>query len=378
MKTRKQIVFVNQSSGYLMIDIIDAFKDTYENRILMTGFLNPRNKNLDANVKVEWLPEYNRTSSLKRILTWSIAFTKALVLIKFKYRKAHLFLVSNPPMAPLLTLFCRNSFSLLIYDIYPDALAEFGYFNPDSWLVRKWENANRKVFSKADKISTLTEGMQQRLSKYVDIAKIQIIPIWTDNAFLKPIPKSENDFLKAHQLQDKFIVMYSGNMGKSHPVEILVQLAVHFQNNPELYFLLIGGGDKYSELENVIQKNELQNIQIMPWQDTSLLPLTLSGADLALVTVGNEASNLSIPSKTYNLMSVGVPILCIANKDAALSQLINHHQNGKVFSSLQIEDIRNFILKCQKNKSYLENMKNKSLEASAFYTPDNAKLFSNV
>ena len=375
MNKKKQIVFVNQSAGYLMIDIIDAFKDEYDERILITGFLNPRNRKLDVSVKVENIIKYDRSSSFKRILTWVLAFFKTLWLIKIKYPKAHLFLVSNPPFTSWIPLFCKNSYDVLIYDVYPDALTEFRYFKPESWLIKTWEKVNRKVFANAKKISTITEGMQKRLSKYVEISKIQLVPIWTDNEFLKPISKSENIFLKEYQLEDKFVVMYSGNMGKSHPVEILVELAIYFKNNSEIFFLLIGGGDKYRELESTIKTNKLQNIKIMPWQDTHLLPFTLSAADIALVTVGNEASDLSIPSKTYNLMSVGTPILCVAPQDAALARLVENEKIGEVFQDSNFQSMVDFIKKSMINFEFLNYYKSNALKASLNYTPYNASKF---
>lgn len=375
IKPKKQIVFVNQSAGYLMIDIIDAFKDSYEERILITGFLNPRNKTLDATVKVEKLISYDRSSTIKRIFTWVWAFLKILFLIKFKYPKAHLFLVSNPPFTAWIPLFCKNSYDILIYDIYPDALVEFGYFKKDSWIVKKWENINRKVYAKARKISTITNGMQERIAKYVNKEEVNVVPIWTDNSFLKPIPKSENAFLKTHQVEDKFIVMYSGNMGKAHPVEVLIELAIQFQNKTEIFFLLIGGGDKYREMEALIAENKLQNIKILPWQDTKKLPFTLSGADLALVTVGNEASDLSIPSKTYNLMSVGTPILCVAPKEAALSKLVDSENIGGVFESKEIKEIKNFVMKCINNKEFFNMLSKNSLDLSLKYSSKNTQFF---
>lgn len=375
MNEKKQIVFVNQSAGYLMIDIIDAFKDNYDERILLTGFLNPRNKKLDNTVKVEKLIPYERSSSVKRIFTWFWAFIKALFLIKFKYPKAHLFLVSNPPFTAWIPLFCKNSFDILVYDIYPDALIEFGYFKKDSWIIKKWESINRKVYQKARKISTITDGMQERLTKYVTNDKVNVVPIWTDNSFLKPIPKSENPFLKTHQIEDKFIVMYSGNMGKSHPVEVLVNLAIKYKEQPELFFLLIGGGDKFIEMELLIQSNNLNNIKILPWQDTSVLPFTLSGADLALVTVGNEASDLSIPSKTYNLMSVGTPILCVAPKESALSNLVEVEKIGVVFQENELQNMIQFIDGILADKNQLMAFRMKAVESSLKYISLNALKF---
>ena len=375
MYKKKQIVFVNQSAGYLMIDIIDAFKDEYEERILLTGFLNPRNKILDATVKVEKLIPYDRSSTFKRMFTWVGAFLKILFLIKFKYPKAHLFLVSNPPLTAWVPLFCKNSYDILIYDVYPDALVEFGYFKQDSWIIKKWENINRRMYAKARKISTITSGMKERIAKYVNKNKVNVVPIWTDNSFLKPIPKSENVFLKTHQIEDKFIVMYSGNMGKAHPVEILIELALQFQNNTEIFFLLIGGGDRYKEMEVLIAKNKLQNIKILPWQDTKTLPFTLSGADLALVTVGNEASNLSIPSKTYNLMSVGTPILCVAPQNSALARLVENEKMGEIFQNSDLQNIVDFIQKSMINFEFLNYYKRNALKASLNYTPCNTTKF---
>ena len=200
----------------------------------------------------------------------------------------------------------------------------------------------------------------------------------TDNDFLKPIAKKENQFLKEQNLENKFVIMYSGNLGKSHPLEVLIDLAEDLSAHKNIFFLIIGEGDKFDFLNQLIEKKQLDNIRLLSWQPTAMLPFTLSAADLSVVSLGVEASDLSIPSKTYNLMSVGVPILCLANEGAALAKLINIHQNGKVFSPSQKDSIKDFILRCESDADYLTKMKVKSLEASSFYTPKNAKLFVHV
>jgi hypothetical protein len=186
----KQIVFVNQSSGYLMIDIVNAFRDRYEQRVLFTGFLNPRSQPLDADVKLEKLVQYNRSSGLKRVWTWTSAFFKALILIMFKYRKAELFLVSNPPLTIFLPLLLGNRFSILVYDIYPDALVAQGMLKKKSFLIKCWERVNRKVMARAEKVFTITHGMKQVLSDYVSEEKIEVVPVWSDSEFIKTVSKS--------------------------------------------------------------------------------------------------------------------------------------------------------------------------------------------
>jgi glycosyltransferase involved in cell wall biosynthesis len=371
---KKQIVFVNQSSGYLMLDIIDAFATTHNERILMAGFVNPRHKNIDASVKIIKLAPYNRSSSIKRLLTWSLAFIKALWLIKTKYRKADLFLVSNPPFTFFIPLFCSNPFKLLVYDVYPDALVSYKLMKPDSWLASWWRNANKKVFAKAAGIYTIGNGMKQLLSAYIDADKIKIVPIWTDNVFLKPLPKSNNPFIVQQKLENKFIVLYSGNLGKTQEVEVLVELAANTKDD-SLYFLIIGGGDKYQWLANKIEEKGLDNIRLLPWQQTVQLPYTLASADIAVVSLGKEASLLSVPSKTFNYLSVGAPLLCIASPDSELALLVKEYQIGECFSLNETDRMIVFINNLKNNQQQLAAFRERSLATSNLFSTANATEF---
>jgi len=357
-----------------MIDIIHAFEAEYSERVLITGFLNPRNKPLDSRVKVELITAYDRSSGLKRFLTWFLGALKAFWLIKTKYRNADLFLVSNPPFVALIPLLCTNQFKILIYDIYPDAFVEFGFLKESSFLVKAWKCANRKVFSKAAKVFTLTEGMKTKLSAYVSADRITIVPIWSNNNFFKPVLKEENIFLKEINCEEKFLVLYSGNLGKSHPVELLVEWA-KLCKEPEIHFLIIGGGDKFELIQSLIERSGLKNIQLLPWQPTERLPFTLASADLAVVTLGDEAADLSIPSKTFDLMSIGVPILGISPKNSALSHLICSEKIGKNFQSSKSEEILSFIYSIFKDEAMKKHFSQNSLTTSKKYGAENAQLF---
>lgn len=374
-KFHNSILFVNQSSGYLMIDIINAFEDKYAERILLTGLLNARNNSLDKKVLVRKIIAYNRTSSFKRILTWSIGFLQTLFLIKFKYRNAHLFLVSNPPFAPLLPLFCNNQFTLLIYDVYPDALVEHKIIKSYSWINKCWKKANRKLYAKADKVFTISNGMKRLLTGYIDGHKITVIPVWTDNNFLKPIPHEDNPFSLEHGLADKFIVMYSGNLGRSHDLEVVLELASQLEED-NITFLIIGSGDKSKIISDKIKDLHLKNIKLLPWQPTETLPFSLASADVAIVSLSKESSLLSVPSKTFNFMSVGVPILAIAEKESELAVLIKEYQIGVSLTVDQKEEMIKFIKKNMIDLEYHKSLKLKSLCTSKLFSPENAKLFT--
>jgi len=371
--SKKSIVFINQSSGYLMIDIIHAHLEEYDEIILLTGHLNPRNKPLDTKVKVHYLKKYNRDNLVQRIATWSLFFIQSLLYIFFKYRKSVIYFVSNPPFNLFSALFLKRPFTFLIYDIYPDVLAEQNYMNSSNAVYKVWCRINRHVFKKASRIFTISEGMKNKLEKYIVKDKIRVVPIWTDNTFLKPIPKNNNPFVKKHNLQEKFVVLYSGNLGITHPLEVLIEIANNILD-PSIVILIIGEGQKKSSLKNKVKERSLVNVKFLPFQPTSELPYSLSAADLGVVTLDKKSSATSVPSKTYSLMSVGVPLLVIADHNSEIYQLVSTYNNGKVFDDKDIEDIISFIKQCKSDKRYHAELIQHSIKASKNYTKKNAEL----
>ena len=161
--------------------------------------------------------------------------------IIFHHRKEDVLYVSNPPFCPLLPLIIRNNFSLLIWDIYPDVLVNQHVVSNDSIISKWWQKSNRKVYQKAKRIYTLSNGMKECLARYVEEDKIKVIPLWPDNANLQRIDKSQNLFIKDNRLEGKFIVMYSGNMGNTHRMDVLVDVAKNIQDK-DIIFVLIGEG----------------------------------------------------------------------------------------------------------------------------------------
>ena len=79
---------------------------------------------------------------------------------------------------------------------------------------------------------------------------------------------------------------------------------------------------KFKVLKKLIEESKLNNIRLLDWQPVESIPYTMSLADVGVVTLDANAANLSVPSKTYDLMSVGVPILAIASPDSELSSLL--------------------------------------------------------
>lgn len=372
----RKVVLVNQSSGYLMIDIVNAFVNSgkYDDVVLMAGSIKITDRVLDKTVKIDKIMTYNRSSAIKRLFTWGWGSLQVFNKLLFKYRKYEVVYVTNPPMAYLSSLVLKNPFSVIVYDTYPDALSDAG-FKKGGWLFRKWSSWNRKLFSRAQKVITLSNGMAEGISKYVEREKITVIPNWSSTDKFAPIAKNDNSFVKKHNLENKFTVLYSGNMGYTHNVEVLVELAKRLKDNSHIHFLLIGDGKKKSDLVQEVDDYGLKNCTFLDWQPADVLPYSLASADLAVITLNAESALVSVPSKTYNLLAVGAPLICIAPHSAEMASLVNEYQNGKCFENSEIDKMTDFVLRLSNDDEYRKQLSDNSLKASKDFTYKNALLY---
>ena len=371
---KDKVVFINQSTGYLMIDIVNAFASQCKKTALIAGSIKENERSLNPSTKVDKIVEYNRTSIFKRLLTWVWGTIQIYFKLLFKYRGWYVVYVTNPPLSYLLSLCLKNPFSVIVYDIYPDALTNIG-IKKTNFLYRKWIKWNNKLFDKADKIFTLSDGMKKQLSSYTDNNKIESIPNWSASTKLHPINKEENIFIKSHNLTDKFIVLYSGNIGITHNVEYIIEVAKKLKNDNDIQFLIIGEGGKKKILENNVTKYGLNNCRFLTWQSVEMMPYSLASADIAVITLNDDTASLSVPSKTYNLLAVGAPLLCIAPKTSELNNLVSEYNNGRCFDKEAIKEMTEYILEVNNNPTLKKELSNNSLKASKQFTYKNAEQY---
>lgn len=374
-KGHSEYLLVNQDSGYLMIDIANAFAEKGLPVTLLTGRLVVRNTKLIESVRVQRIIEYKRRNNLQRIFTWSVAFFQILVLVKIRYRKARLILVSNPPFTFFLPFLVKNSYSLLVFDIFPDAIHELGILKKNSAIIRFWEKANRKVYAKAEKIYTLTQGMKSVVSEYAGTREVEIIDLWSDSTHLRPVPKSKNPFITKHNLHGKFLVMYSGSLGLTQDLNVIIEVARKSLDRKDIFFIIIGDGLMKKQIAKQIKEYNLSNCILLPWQDVKEIPFSFASSSLAVISIGKQASSLSIPSKFYNFLSVGSPILGLASPATELGSLIDQLKVGKCFDPSDKMKIIEYIYQLADNREICREMRNNSLKAAGKYTPENARRF---
>ena len=372
----KRIVIFNQSSGYLTTDIANAFvrSGKYEKVALVIGADRIYERKLDDSVEYRRIIAYNRQSSIKRLLTWLIGYAQIIWLICTKYRGYEALFVSNPPMSCFASRYMKNPFDVLVFDVYPDALTSIG-IRPGSLIYRFWSNRNKKIYSKARNVFTISEGMAKAVSNYVDVSKIKVISIWPSSENFKPIDRAYNTWAAEHRLQDKFVVLYSGNMGLTHSVDVLVDVANRLKENNQIVFLFIGQGGKRGIMQEKTRSLSLKNCLFLDFQPTELLPYSLASADIGVVTIDEKAASVSVPSKTFNLMAVGAPLLCIAPKESEINCLVDKYNNGMTFTKEDVEGMASYVELLWKDNAYKKRLSSNSLTAIKDFSFKNAEQF---
>ncbi len=367
----RKIVIINQAANYLTVGICNSFVSRVGNVALITGNIHEQEEELDENVNVKLINKYYNRPPFKKLLSYLLACWKIFWLLKTRFRKHEVLFISLPPMGYLLNLLLSRRFSMIIWDIYPDVLKITG-MSEHNMIFRTWAKLNRKSFNKAYRVFTIGEKMAELLSKYIDSSKIIIQPIWSVFNSNRGISKSDNPFITAHGLKDKFVVQYSGNIGLTHKVEVMVQLASMMVDYKNIVFQVIGRGPRVPYLKKIVEDQKLPNCFFLPFQTDDMFPFSLASADLGIVILDECTSKGSVPSKSYNLMSFGIPSLYISASDSELFSYAEKYGHARCYSSDELIKAKEFIIEISNNKELWLVMSQNAEKAGKLFKRSNA------
>lgn len=148
-----------------------------------------------------------------------------------------------------------------------------------------------------------------------------IIRNWSDHRKVYPVPEMKNPFVQEHDLAEKFVIQYSGRMGRTHNLEPLIE-AARLIKDQEIVFQFIGDGAKREPLTALTESYHLNNVQFLPYQPFENLMNVLSAPQLAVVCLDNNCSGFSVPSKSYGIMAAGRPILGFLSPESEIGRMI--------------------------------------------------------
>lgn len=284
-----------------------------------------------------------------------------LHLCRHREKNTILLLTTAPPFLSIIGYLANLCFGLpyvcLIYDLYPDAVTELKLVSPQHPVTKIWDKINALVWEKAQSIIVLSSTMKDRIVlKHPQVTnKISVIHNWADSSWIRPIPKQENWFVRQHQLEKKFTVLYSGNLGRCHDVETILS-AIELLKDDPIQFVFIGAGAKQANCIEKINSLGLQNCLFLPYQDRENLPYSLTACDLAFVSIAPGLEGVVAPSKLYGIMAAGRAIAAVCAPKSYLHKLITNAGCGACFTHNDSEGLANFIRSLATNPTLAQTM----------------------
>ncbi len=286
------------------------------------------------------LPEVDKTSKWSRMKYIFSYFVLAQIALLREKNVDLIYTISQPPVLGGLIgtigkLLKRTKHVYNIQDFNPEQAAAVSYTNNQSVfkLAKYIDKLNCRY---ADHIVVVGNDMSDTLINRFQNQEVpdhSVINNWTNEDEIVPLDEKDPSvyqFLKEHQLEDKFIIMYSGNIGLYYDLENIIKVTKEFESEKEIIFLFIGEGAVKKDMQKFIKENKLTNTYFLPYQPKDYIKYSLNAANVHLVVNQKGIKGVSVPSKIYGVMAAGKPILGVLEEGSEAYNLINKSNSGVV------------------------------------------------
>jgi len=295
-----------------------------------------------------------------------------LLFFKLLFRKIEgpLLILTNPPLLGIVGVILKKIKKLtiifLVFDVYPETAIKLGVIKEKGLLSKIWDKFNKFIFKNANFVVVIGRDMEKIIKRKFEIFKIKsnkihYIPIWTDDKKLLEFSMIRNPLKEKWHLEGKFIVLYSGNLGRFHDLETIIASAKKINKiEKNIVFLFVGEGFKKRYVLNFINENNLKNCIVKGFVSREEHPLVLNLADIGIVSLLNGQEGFSVPSKTFSYWAMGKPVIAIMNKNSEIGQIINEYRSGFIVKNGDVDKLVEKILLLYNNTLLRNEMTNNS------------------
>ncbi|MBL8292192.1 MAG: glycosyltransferase family 4 protein [Bryobacterales bacterium] len=211
---------------------------------------------------------------------------------------------------------------LWVMDLNPDQAIAAGVLRPDGWTARVLAWMLHYSLARSAAVVVLDCFMRDRIvAKGVPESRVVVVPPWAQDSHIVWDEGGRAAFRRRHGLEDKFVVMYSGNHSPCHPLTSVLEAARLLSHREDIVFLFVGGGSGQDNVEEFAREHRLTNVRQLPYQPLETLPASLSAADLQVVSLGDPFRGIVHPSKIYNVLRLGVPFLYLGPMPSHVTEL---------------------------------------------------------
>lgn len=297
------------------------------------------------------VPEFTKSSKVSRIKNILTYYKNARKATKMAGNQDYVFTISQPPiMGGMLGVYGKHKLRTddgnrpkLIYciqDFNPEQTMAVNYVN-NKLITNTMMSFDKKNCRESDLVITVGRDLVETLKnrfKDSEVPHYAMINNWIDEKTIYPLPSDTDgvcEFRREYSLEDKFVFMYSGNIGLYYDLENLITVFEKFKGKKtadgrEVVFAFVGAGSVMSKLVDYKNSKELDNVVFIPYQDKERLIYSLNSADVHFCVNAKGIKGVSCPSKFYGIAGVGKPVIGVLEKDSEVEILINEIGCGKV------------------------------------------------
>jgi glycosyltransferase involved in cell wall biosynthesis len=230
-----------------------------------------------------------------------------------------------------------------VQDVFPEIAAALGVRLARGMVGRVLARLRDASLAHADADVALGDLMAARLAALgVAPAKIRVIHNWSDGAAIRPLAAEANRLRAEWGLQGRYVVGYSGNMGRVHELAPLLDAAARLAGRDDIVFLFVGSGPQRAGLE--ARARGLSNVAFRPYQPRELLGESLAVPDCHVVSLKPALEGLVMPSKLYGSLAAGRPVLWLGARDGEIGTLLQRHDIGRQVAPGDVDALVDAVL----------------------------------
>lgn len=339
------------ATGYSMTSIAERL--AIENNITVITASKKSNlfseKKLDKKIKIHRIKSlsFNKNNVFERLLKLFLMTIKFTVKTVLNLKNVdRIFIVTNPAfivlIIPIIKIIKKNiKATILVHDVFPENLHASNILKSSSLFYKLLNYAFNKCYGKFDNIITLGCDMSEIFKSKINLKhhhKIKVITNWSQTGDIWPGLKKENPIIKKLKLENKIVILFAGNIGRLQGLKELIPI-IDKCNEKKFHFLFIGDGAILGDLKDEVIKNEISNTTFMDEMPRCKQNIFLNACDIALVTLNTKMYGLGVPSKSYNILAAGKPIMYIGHPKSEIALMIKSSNTGWVINNNEITKI---------------------------------------
>lgn len=275
---------------------------------------------------------YGRSTKRGRLTDYFTYYSRTALRILLGARPDVVVALTTPPMISLLgstVAHLRGGRSIFwSMDVYPDIAYELGAVKKNSSAGELLARLSRRTLQAADCTVALGETMAEHLRRG-GAKRVEVVHNWAEEHLdAKPEPSAGMRLRQQWGWGDRFVVMYSGNMGLAHEFDTVIDAAAKLRHRRDILFSFVGGGPRRAEVEQKVKALGLDNVEFRGYVARAELGESLSAPDVHLVTLRERMPGLLVPSKIYGILAAGKPTIYVGPPQGEVAEIVRYGPCG--------------------------------------------------